>query len=254
MHKSSCINNKFKFAFTSVVSFLFIYVMIFEFIIPGTSFLPSFTTLVYSLPSLWKEYDFFNRFLLTYTVVYLSLFLGFLVLYLKRIFIIKFYYVFPEFINLPNLLKYFPAFFFAILFTYWFQQNILAEYAYGFLYVVWLLSYSLMSSVPSVPQEFIDSAKTMGKTYNEIIAQIIWKHSLPKVFKRLEDSHYLLWVIVLIYEFIAETNGLGLIYKKALNYNDISVVLDLAVILSFVMLFGKMVLSAIKKRFVFWES
>ncbi len=249
----SC-SKKIKIAFTAITTLIFIYLMLFEFIIPQNEIIPKPSLLVISLPSLWLDYDFPIRFTLTFSVVYISLFLGYVVLLLKRYFIIKFYYLFPNVLNIPNLLKYFPAFFYILISAYWFGNNIYFELLFGIIYAATLLTFSLLKEIPLVHREYIDAAKSLNVPTKTIFSEVIWKSLKPGIFNELIRLHYSLWILVLIYEYVANTNGLGLIYKLALLYKDPAVIIDLAVILSVVILFGKMVLSYLKNKFVHWES
>ena len=248
----SC-SKRIKIVFTAITALLFIYLMLFEFIIPPNEIVPKPSLLVISLPSLWNDYDFPIRFALTFSVVYLSIFIGYLVLLLKRYFIIKFYYLYPNFLNIPNILKYFPAFFYILIFAYWFDNNIYFEFIFGIIYAASLLGFSFLKRIPDVPREYIDAAKSLNVPTKKIFSGVIWKSLKPGVFNELIRLHFSLWILVLIYEYVANTNGLGLIYKLALLYKDPAIIIDLAIILSIVILLGKMLLSYLKNKFVDWE-
>jgi len=249
----SC-SKKIKIIFTTFTTLIFIYLMLFEFIIPQNEIIPKPSLLVISIPSLWLDYGFPIRFALTFTVVYLSLFLGYLVLLLKRNFVIKFYYLFPDFLNIPNVFKYFPAFFYILIFAYWFGNNIYFEFIFGIIYAATFLTFNLLKEIPLVHREYIDAAKSLNVPTKTIFSKVIWKSLKPGIFNELIRLHYSLWILVLIYEYVANTNGLGLIYKLALLYKDPAIIIDLAIILSLVILFGKMILSYLKNKFVHWES
>ena len=252
--KKKEIINRLKISFSIIVSILFIYFLIFEFIIPFPKIFPKPTEIFEAFPSLWSDYHFPSRFALTFAAVYFSLFGSYFLLFISKVSIIKFHYIFPELLKLPNILRYFPSFFFMLLFAYWFGGSTIAEFAFGFLYAFVILVFGLLNEIPKVKREYLDSAKSLKTSYDSLISDVIWKYCQPALARRAEDLHYGIWIVIMIYEIFAQENGVGSIYFEALKYKDLSVIVLLGIIISIVILIGKVVIKQIEEKIVFWEN
>ncbi len=252
--KTKEIIRRFKISAAIVLSLIFVYVILFELIIPLPQVLPRPSEIFEAFPALWKDYHLPPRFALTFSVVYFSLFGSYFLLYFLRISIIKFHYIFPELLKLPNVLRYFPTFFFMLLFAYWFGGNTFAEFGFGLVYAFLILVLSLLKEIPKVKREYLDAAKSLKPTYELLISKIIWKYCQPALGNKAEDLHYSIWIVVMIYEILAQENGIGSIYFEALKYKDLSVIILLGIIMSFVILLGKIVIKRIEERIVFWKN
>ncbi len=252
--RKSEIINRMKISFSIIVSFLFVYFLIFEFIIPFPKVFPKPGEIFEAFPSLWNDYRFPSRFALTFAAVYFSLIGSYILIFISKLQIIKFHYIFPEMLKLPNILRYFPAFFFMLLFAYWFGGNSIAEFVFGFLYAFVILAFGLLREIPNVKKEYLDSAKSLKTPYDSLITNVIWKYCLPSLSKRAEELHYGIWVVIMIYEIFAQENGVGSIYFEALKYKDLSVIVLLGIIISIVILLGKVVIKHIEEKIVYWEN
>ena len=245
---------RLRVSFAITLSILFVYFLFFEVIIPDPKFLPRPSVIFEAFPSVWSDYHLPSRFAVTFSVVYFSLFGSYILLHLMRVSIIKFHYIFPELLKLPNVLRYFPTFFFMLLFAHWFGGNTLAEFAFGFIYAFVILVLALLREIPNVKQEYLDAAKSLKPSYHSLISDVIWKYCQPVVSGKAEDLHYSIWIVVMIYEILTQENGIGSIYFEALKYKDLPVIILLGILMSFVILFGKIVIKRIEEKIVFWES
>ena len=151
------------------------------------------------------------------------------------------------------MFRNFPAFFFAVLFAFWFGDSILAELIFAVIVAVFFVTVDYMKAAASVPEEYLNSAKSLQLSNIELHKNVTWKYSLPILFGNLSKLHYYLWVLLLIYEFIGTVNGFGGIYNLALEYNDFSVIVLLGIIIALLIWLGNSIINYLQKKLVFWK-
>lgn len=249
MNFSSSIKSKIVFFFI----LLFVYVTLFEFILPINKILPKPSLLYESFIHIWSDYNLLQALAITSTAVYLSIFFAFLLLYGVSRFIIKIGIEFSGSIETLKLFKFFPAIFFAIVFVFWFGDIFIAEILFGFLALFFLFIAELINASRNVQPEYIQSAKNLGLSINQIYSQVIWKAALPELTKKIIKSHYYIWTLLIIYEFISPINGFGGVYKLALSYNDFTALFTFAIIISIIVWIGDFILRRLTNKIVFWE-
>lgn len=250
MNKNNALKSKLIFLF----ALIFIYVLLFEFILPINKFLPKPSLLAETFVSLWPVYDLFRAFAITTTVVYLSLAVGYFVLFLKSKYVIMFAHELPASAETLKVFKYFPPFFIAMMFAFWFGDSFYAELLFGILVVTFLTLNKLFKEATKVKSEYLLVAKNLGLAKNKIYSKIIWKAVEPEVFKELFNIHYFLWIIIMIYEFVSNISGFGGIYRTALLYNDYSALIVVAVIISIIIFTGNQLLTLIQNKIFFWKQ
>ena len=233
---------------------LFVYVLLFEFILPDNKVLPRPSLLIDTFTSIWSIYHLLQAFAVTTTVIYISLAIGYLITMLRARFIIMASYELPDSVESLKLFKYFPPLFVLLLFIFWFNNSIYAEFIFALVVTAFMLSVKLFSEAKNVKQEYILIGTNLGLPQHKIHSQIIWKAVEPKVFKSMLNIHYLLWTLVLVYEFIANIGGFGGVYHTALLYNDYSTFICVAILISLLMWFGNSVLSLIYNKYFAWEQ
>lgn len=245
---------KFKDILKIILVFIFVYVILFEFILPMNRILPKPSLLIDSFGSLWKDYDLFYAFGLSTTILYSALLIGYLLIQLFSSFLIKMFYALPGLSGIFRITKYFPAFFFAVLFAYWFPKSITAEFVFVFLAVVSTLKIELYLASQKVKEEYILSGLSLGLQPEQIYKKIVWKSVQPTLFKSLIGLHFYLWSLILIYEFLAQTEGLGTIYRWILYYRDFASIFALGIFVSILIWIGKGIIVYFKNKMIFWES
>lgn len=243
---------KSKFIFFAVL--VFIYISLFEFTLPINKVLPKPSMLLESFFSIWPVYNLFIAFAITTTIVYLSLAIGYLLLIVKSRYIITAAYEYNNSVETLKLFRYFPPFFAAILFAFWFRDSIAAEALFGLLSVAFILGGKLFVESKNAKSEFILTGRNLGLSKNEIYSKIIWKSVEPIVYKELSRVHYFLWIIIMIYEFIAEIEGFGGVYRIALLYNDFSALISIAIFISIIIWLGNLIIDVLGKKMFSWED
>lgn len=250
IQKKIILKNRFSFLFV----LLFVYVLLFEYILPVNKILPKPSLLIDSIPALYSEYNLLYEMAITTSIIYLAIAIGFLFVWMLS-------YYFATIVNRNiglfnnlRLFKNFPAFFFAILFAFWFEGSVFAELLFTVIVSTFFIAISFMNSAITLPNEYKDAASSLmiqGKKYHK---NVTWKYSLPKMFDELHRLHYYLWVLVLIFEFVSAINGFGSIYKLALNYNDLSVIILLGIIIALLIWLGNSIIDYIEKKLIFWNT
>jgi taurine transport system permease protein len=105
----------------------------------------------------------------------------------------------------------------------------------------------------NVNEEYISSAQSLGVNENEITRFIVWKNILPRLTEHLFNLHFYLWSMLIIFEFIKGGLGLGLIFRQALEYKDLSAIFSAFLITGISIYFGTLILKYIGNKFVFWS-
>ncbi len=248
------VNSSTKNNFILFAALLFVYIILFEFILSINKVLPKPTLLYESIIHIWRDYNFFFALTTTTSVIYIALLLGFVIIYLSSSWLLKIFVEMEGAILSLRLFRYLPAFFFAILFNFWFSDNLFAEFVFALLATIFLASQKLFDESKQVKEEYILTAKNLNLTASDIYKDVYWKSSLPDLIKYFERIHYYLWVLVLIYEFIGNSLGLGFIYRTILLYEDFTALFTTAVIVSLLIWFGSFVIRFTQKKFIFWNS
>lgn len=238
---------------TFVLVLLFTYIILFEFILPFNKVLPKPSLLYESFLYIWKDYDLLSALAITSTVIYLAIILAYLVVYVSAGIIIKFALEYPDAIEKLKVFRYFPAFFIAILFSYWFGESLVAEFVFAFLTSFALILFHLISEIKNHNPVYADTASNLGLNKYSICSKVIFKDIQPNHFNGLIRIHYYLWILVMIYEFINNIGGFGGVYKTALIYRDFVGLFSVALVISILILFGSIVINYIKEKLFFWE-
>jgi len=249
IQKKIILKNRLTFLFV----LLFVYVLLFEFILPVNKILPKPSLLIDSIPALFSEYNLLSEMAITTSIIYLAIAIGFLFVWMLSFSLANIVNRNIGLFNNLRLFKNFPAFFFAILFAFWFEGSVFAELLFTTIVSTFFIAISFMNSAITLPHEYKDAANSLliqGKEYHK---NVTWKYSLPKMFDELHRLHYYLWVLVLIFEFVSAINGFGSIYKLALDYNDLSVIILLGIIIALLIWLGNSIIDYIEKKLIFWK-
>lgn len=238
---------------TFLLVLLFTYIILFEFILPLNKILPKPSLLYESFLYIWKGYNLLSALAITSTVIYLAIIIAYLVISATAGIIIKFALEYPDAVEKLKVFRYFPAFFIAILFSYWFQDSIIAEFIFAFLTSLALILFNLISEIKNHNPVYVETALNLGSNKYLIYSKVIFKDIQPKHFNGLIRIHYYLWILVMIYEFINNIGGFGGVYRTALIYRDFAGLFSVAIVISILILFGSIVINFIKEKLFFWE-
>ncbi len=242
--------NKYQ-SFLIYFSILAAYIVLGEFT-SLINFLPKPTILLDSFSSLWTDYNLLAEISISTTAVYLGLFIGIIFIEIASSFIISLFNEKRNVMQLFNFIKYFPAFFFAILFSFWFSDSIIAEIIFAIIAVIAILLSSIQSALNSTNKNYVDTSLSYNISKGKL-AHIIWKDAQPKVYSNLKRVHYYLWALIMIFEFIGTFNGVGSVYYFAHNYNDYAAFFSLAILIAILIWIGDSLIILLKNKLINWE-
>lgn len=251
MGNRSIINKSF---FYFIFSLLILWIILFEFILPGNNILPKPSTVLISIPDLFKDYNFLYHFLTTITAVYLPGILAYLFIFSMREYILNETGIIKyslNFISGLNLLV--PSLMLIFILIYWFPHSFYVEYVFSFLLTVLWLLVQFHSNEIKKNENYLLAFKSMGGNSAFINKNLLWNELKPGIFKRLYPFHIYLWTLILIFEFIHDGYGIGTIFKKALYYIDFSVLILMIILVPVIIYCGFICLKLIEDKFVFWE-
>ena len=232
---------------------ILIYIVLFEFIWVTQNIIPKPFLIIDSFLSLWTEYNLLNPFFETTAVIFPALLIAILVLETLAKYFLKPFLSFSGIMNIAVPFKYFSFFFAALLLNFIFPNSILAELSFAFLFVLFKFMKSVSDEMESVTEEYVQSAKSLGLSDNQIFPKVIWKSLMPKVYNNLIPVHTHLWIAVLIYEFVGSSIGMGAIYRLAFTYNDLLAIISLGIFISLVILIVNSILKIVISKLIFWK-
>ncbi|MDZ7763352.1 MAG: ABC transporter permease subunit [Melioribacteraceae bacterium] len=249
LQKKQILKNRLTF----FITILFTYVLLFEFILPINKILPKPSLLIESIPALFEEYNLLAEMTISTTIIYLSIPIAFLILYLISFSLDRIMKMNPGFFNNFRLFRNFPAFFFAILFAFWFGDSLFAELGFALFASTFFFIITYIGTLHKVENQYLDSASSLLIEGKELHKKVIWKYCQPIIYDELKRLHYYLWVLVLIYEFIGGENGFGGVYNLALEYNDFSAIIMLGIIVALLIWLGNSIIDYVRNKTVFWK-
>ena len=236
-----------------VAAFIFIYIILFEFVLVPVRFIPKPSILFESFISLWDAYNLAVLLFSTTSIIYSALLLGYLLITFSAKYLLKVIYEYPGLMNFSIPFKYFSIFLFALLFNLWFSDSLTAEFIFAILVVLSFLLSALKRESQNPKEEYVLTAKSLGLSSEEIYGKVIWKDLQPSIFSGLAKLHISLWMIILIYEFVGQNEGVGSLYFTAFSYNDIAAVFALGILICLLILFGNMIIKYLYQKIFFWE-
>lgn len=229
------------------------YVLLFEFILPVNSILPRPYILIESFASLRRDYGLWLHFFYSASGVYFSLIAGYLLFSLSSGLWISLGLRYHTFLSAVMPLRYVPFLSYIAIFLYWFPERNITEYVFSILLAFLFLLIRLLQLLPSLNRPFIESALSLGADRFRINREIVWKDLQPGVFGSLKTLHYLLWSVMLVFEFVKNDLGLGSIYRTAHEYRDVSALLVLTILVSTTVFIAHKVIGFVDKRIIFWK-
>lgn len=249
MPNNQSIVSKIKLA----VVLLFVYVVLFEYVLPVNKILPKPDLLLESLIAVWKDYSLLQSAAATTTIIYLSLALSYFIFIKAAPLLMRFFTAYNESAESLKIFRYFPAFFFAILFSFWFGDSFFAEFLFAVVVSFFMFSFSLFRYNGETNENYKLTAQNLGVAGNQLYSKVLFKSIQPRIFEDMRRTHYYIWILIMIYEFVSSAEGFGGVYRQALNYNDFSALFSIAVIISLLILLGDLVYKIIREKIYFWQ-
>jgi ABC-type nitrate/sulfonate/bicarbonate transport system permease component len=247
-------NKDSKGSFRLVLTIVFVYVVLFEFILPINKFLPKPSMLFDSIIHIWKDYSLLYTVTSSTSVVFLSLILGYISAYLNFSQLIKFFEKGSGSIEALSIFKYIPVLLVISVFYFWFSEHLFAEILFSLLSAAFMIYRSLLNHYEKVNEEYILIAKNLELAESEIHEKISWRAIQPLVIYDLGKIHLRLWGLVLLFEFVTNVYGLGHIIRLIIDYKDFTALFNIIILLSVLIWVGDSFIRFIRTKFIFWEA
>ena len=239
-----------KFLFT----LLFVYICLFEYILEANKVLPKPSLFFESFISIWKDYDLFFALIITTSVVYLAMIIGYGILFLLKNILSTVYYSYPTVISASKVFKYFPAFFYAVMFDYWFQGSYFAEFLFAIIAFSFLMMSLYIQETKNVKEEYLVFASGLRISDKTIFSRIIWNSNQAALFSAMKRYNFYLWVLILLFEYIANIEGLGRVYNQMLAYKDLSGLISVAVIIAVIIYSTNKLIEYFSNKLIHWKN
>ncbi|MDO8549017.1 MAG: hypothetical protein Q7S39_02550 [Ignavibacteria bacterium] len=243
---------------TKIYYFLFTYlvlwILLFEFVLPVNQVLPKPSIVIESFGSLWTDYDLLINFLSTISVIYISLTLAFFSVKILSPYLIEKNNFISLFINsLEWFSEFLPGIIIGLLLIFWFPESEFVEFIFAFTTAFTSIMIKFQNESENVDKEYILSAQSLGLGENKLTKLIIWKNVQPELSEHIFNLHFYLWSMLIIFEFIKGGLGLGVIFRQALDYKDLSAIFSVFLITGLTVYLGTLVLKYIRNKFIFWS-
>lgn len=251
-HSKNIFVNRIKF-FAALV---FVYVVLFQFILPANAFLPKPALFVESFVYIWNDYQLLVASGYTVSIIYSSLIISYIIIFLLRGTLIRFLEEFRHIVFTFHLFRYVPLFILMVLFSYWFTISILAEFAFAVILTAFYFAGKMFAEIKNVKQEYVTVALNLGISKSKIYSEVYWKELQPKIFDPSTDGRFqlYLWFVVLVYEFINDAHGLGAAIRNAFYFHDYTALLYFVLITDLVIWCFAAVLKYIESKLIFWNN
>ncbi len=232
--------------------FTFIYIILFQFILPPNQILPSPASIIDSLGTLFSEYYFISAIGLTSLLVVLIPILGFLCCYVTRYYSPKLFLTYDLSATLLFSFRFFSYVFLMLFMIYWFGSSWIAELVFLMLVAGLEQKIFLASEVRKINKDYFYTLKSLGLTEKEIIRDVVSKLLKPYVFEKIHILFLLSWGWALLYEMISGSYGMGALMLQALKYNDISILTLSIVIMIVVIYVSGLLFKLIEYKIISW--
>ncbi len=232
--------------------FTFIYIVLFQSILPPNQILPSPASMIDSLGTLVSDYAFFNAIGLTAFLVVLIPILGFLCCYVTRYYSPKLFLTYDLSSTLLFSFRFFSYVFLLLFMVYWFGNSWIAELVFLMLVAGLEQKIFLAGEVRKINKNYFFTLQSLGMSEKEIIRDVVSKLIKPYVFEKIHMLFLLSWGWALIYEMISGNYGMGRLMLNAIEYNDISILTLSIVIMIVVIYLSGLLFKLIEYKIINW--
>lgn len=238
-----------------LVAYLILWILLFEFILPVNEILPKPSIVILSFGALWNVYHLPINFLSTVSIIYLSIAVSYLLIFLLKGFLIKNNHLVKNFfISLHWFSIYIPGIVLGLFLIYWFPNSFIITFVFALCIVFFSIVNKFQMELSHINHNYVDSAKSLGADEKIISNKIIWNSIQHKLADHIIEMHYYLWTVLIIFEFIKGEYGLGVIFKQALNYKDLSALFSASIITGITLFAGLQALKYLRNKFFHWGT
>lgn len=225
----------------------------FEFILPVNNILPKPTIVLLSLFDLLKEYEFLRNYLLTVSIIYLSLLIAYYSVRLLFPFIIRENFFSDLILSFDRFFKYLPGIVLAMILIIWVPNSEYTAIIFAYLITFNSLIHVSEASNKSLDNSYYDMLKTFDIKESTIANKVLWKAIQPNLIEHIKNLNIYLWASVIIFELINQRAGIGKVLRQILYYNDLSALIMCFIIIGLSIFVSTLTINFIKRKFFFWE-
>jgi ABC-type nitrate/sulfonate/bicarbonate transport system permease component len=247
-------NKELKNSIKLILTLLFVYVVLFEFILPVNKFLPKPSILFESIFYIINDYNLFISISVSFTIVIVAFIVAYIGVYVRAPYLFKWLTTYKESFTTLNLFRYFLIIIVIILVHQWFEEKLYWEFIFAAVFALTLSIKKLFDKIKNVKAEYIIVGKNLGLTDMEISEDIHWKYLQPVLIGYYEKLNISLWGIILVFEFIGDTNGLGHAFHKALLYKDLNAIILFSIILFVLVWATTFIIKVIRRKYFSWAN
>lgn len=117
-----------------------------------------------------------------------------------------------------DFIRYMPVAGFIPLAILWLGIGDSQKVAIIFIGTFFQLVPMVMNSVSSIPDEFLDTARTLGARDSRIFRRVIIPYAMPDIFDSLRVSIGISWTYLVVAEIVAAGSGIGHVIIQAQRY------------------------------------
>ncbi len=232
--------------------FVFIYVVLFQFIVPFNSFFPAPSIMLETLPDLFSTYNFQAALGLTLFAVLFVPVSGFACYYYTRVPVIKLFLKYDFTRWLPSMFVFFPLVFFVFIMAIWIGDSVAGEIVALMLVAGFSQKIAMSKRVRQIPGHFYLFAKSAGVSDNEIYGKIFGKLILPYAFEKIGELFTGAWLYAFVYEIVSGNYGVGTVLYKTIKYGDVSAFFLILLIMIIVIYLTGLAYKIIQYKIVKW--
>ena len=236
------------------ITILFVYLLLFEFILPVNKLIPRPTLVTDSFIHIWSDYSLVYALSSSLTIIYSMLVLGLALLHFGSSFFVRIIVEYRESLLTLRLFRFIPVFALAVFFAFWFSDKLLGEFIFAFLVIFLSLFKKLFEEVKSVKEEYITVARNLDLSPGDISSGVFWKSALPELIKYFKNNHSYFWTLILLFEFTGNSFGIGSIYRQALAYNDFTALFTITILVTILIWMGNYLLGLINNKLFPWAD
>ena len=234
--------------------FLFLWIILFEFIFPPNQILPRPSIAVMSIISLFTDYHFLINLFSSISTLYLSFIAACLFIWIFKRYLINSKNVFGYVaFYLKWILGIVPGILIGLFLIIWFPDSEFIKYIFIFFISFTYLINNLEHEVKKVNSEFIDAAVSLGAGKNFISDKVYWKAVEPALAESLTELHFYLWSMLIMFELIKGGYGLGSVLRTAILYKDLAGFFASVLIICLIIFIGASLIKYFKNKFFFWS-
>ncbi|NOX18271.1 MAG: hypothetical protein GXO87_08310 [Chlorobi bacterium] len=232
---------------------LFVYVVLFEFILPPIKIVPVPSELPNVLTSLFADYHLLFAFGSSLLAVLSAILFSAFLLFLFSKNIAQIIDKYKTSIKALNGIRYLTLVSVAALFALWFGDSLYAELIAVFLFFFSDMFFTALDKSAGINSAYIDAALGLKISEDKIYKEVYFKSLLPFIRDKLTSLHLSLWAFLLIYEIFAGEN-LGAIFKMIAIYSDYSALFLFVIILALMIFILNYLLQTLIDKTIFWNN